>query len=144
MPARQVRGTGRGRLAAYVRSMDTEQLSPFARLLRLTWGSLSPPPGRRRIGIALVYGVLCHVILALAVLWMIIAMFFGMSLSFGSVPAPWSWLTNAMLIVQLPLVQSVFMTPRGGALLGKLAPAEPGKPLATKSYAIIAVGELLA
>lgn len=144
MHARQVRGAGRPAFAAYVRHMNNDQPSPFARLLHLAWGSLSPPPGRARIATALIYGVLCHLIFALAVLSMIVAMFFGMSVSFGSVPAPWSLLANAMLIVQFPLVHSVLLTPRGGKLLGKLAPASHGKTLATTTYAIIASVQLVA
>ena len=77
--------------------MNDEQSSPFVRLMRLALGTLSPPPGSLRIAIALMYGVLCHLIFTLAVLSMIIAMFSGMSRSFGSVPAAWSLLANGML-----------------------------------------------
>lgn len=124
--------------------MDKEQPSPFVRLLRLAWGCLSPPPGGRRIATALIYGVMCHLLFALAVLSMIVAMFFGMSLSFGTVPAPWSLPVNAMLILQFPFVHSVLLTQRGAKWLGKLAPDGHGKTLATTTYAIIASAQLLA
>jgi len=124
--------------------MNDEQPSPFERLLRLLLGSLSPPPGSARIAVALMYGALCHLLFALAVLSMIIVMFFGMSLSFGAVPAPWSLLANAMLIAQFPLVHSLLLRPQGGRFLGKLAPAGHGKTLATTTYAIIASVQLLA
>ncbi len=48
-----------------------------------------PDSTSRRV-IALCYGVICHVCFALGMGAMIVAMFFGMSRSFGVVPAPWN------------------------------------------------------
>ena len=49
-----------------------------AGLLRLFRGALRPPPGGGRITLALFIGMLCHVTFGLAVLAMMVAMFFGM------------------------------------------------------------------
>jgi hypothetical protein len=65
-------------------------------------GALRPPPGKRRIAIAVFYGAVCHAVFGAAVLAMIIAMFFGMSASLGAVPHPWSVLANAALLLAVP------------------------------------------
>ncbi|MFW5641254.1 MAG: methyltransferase family protein [Roseicyclus sp.] len=116
--------------------------SHFARLLRLVTAALRPPPGAGRIALALAMGALCHAIFAAAVLAMIAAMAFGMSESLGRVPAPWTWLANAALILQFPLVHSLLLTRRGGTWLARLLPH--GGTLATTSYAIVASLQLLA
>ena len=122
----------------------TERTSPFQRLLTLALGVLRAPPGGRRIALALAYGVVCHLVFALAVLAMILAMFFGLSESFGLVPAPWSYVTNALLILQFPLLHSVLLSDRGRRILTRLAPAPHGSTLSTTTYAIIASLQLLA
>lgn len=114
------------------------------RLLRLALGTLRPPKGRERIALAFAYGVICHTIFALAVLAMITAMFFGMSASLGRVPAPWSYLANAALVLQFPLAHSILLTRRGGRFLTRLAPSKHGGTLSTTTYAIIASVQLLA
>ena len=106
-------------------------------------GTLRPPPGRARIALAFLYGAVCHALFAAAVLAMIIAMFFGMSESFGRLPAPWSYVANAALVLQFPLVHSLLLTKRGGKMLGRLAPAPHGGTLATTTYAIVASLQLL-
>ncbi len=123
-------------------AMRQDNKTQFTRLLQLVFGAFRPPPGRRRILIALIYGVICHSIFTLSVLAMMIAMFFGMSESFGRVPDPWLWLANAALILQFPLVHSFLLSGRGRAILSKLAPAPHGKTLGTTTYAIIASTQL--
>ncbi len=118
--------------------------SPFMRLFRLALGTLRPPRGRGRIALAFTYGVVCHTIFALAVLAMITAMFFGMSASLGQVPAPWSYLANAALILQFPLAHSVLLSGRGRRILTRLAPGKHADTLSTTTYAIIASVQLLA
>lgn len=113
------------------------------RLVKLVAGAFKPPPGRGRIALALVYGALCHGLFGLAVLSMIAAMFFGMSESFGAVPAPWHILANALLILQFPLGHSLLLTKRGNRWLGALAPGGHGQTLGVTSYAIIASLQLL-
>jgi protein-S-isoprenylcysteine O-methyltransferase Ste14 len=69
---------------------------------------------------------------------MMAAMYFGMSRSIGGVAPPWSWIANAALLIQFPLVHSLLLTTRGRALLGRLAPAGAGSTLSTTTYATIA------
>lgn len=116
----------------------------IAGLLRLARGASSPPPGARRIALALAMGLLCHALFAAAVLAMIAAMFFGMSASLGTVPWPWAAAANAALLLQFPLAHSLLLTPRGGRLLGRLFPGGDGATLATTTYALVASAQLLA
>lgn len=113
-------------------------------LLRLLQAALKPPPGAARIALALTMGGLCHVIFALAVIAMMVAMFFGMSESLGRVPWPWALLTNALLVVQFPLAHSLLLTHRGRRWLARLVPGPHGQTLATTTYALIASIQLLA
>ena len=85
----------------------------MARLIALIGAALSPAPGIGRIALAIGFGVLCHGLFAVAVLSMVVAMFFGMSESLGQVPWPWALLANLGLIVQFPLAHSVLLTGRG-------------------------------
>lgn len=114
------------------------------RFIKLTLATLWPPPGGGRIATALAYGVACHVLFALAVLAMIVAMFFGMSMSLGRVPEPYALFANAALIVQFPVVHSLLLTRKGGGMLARLAPKRHAKTLSTTTYAIVASAQLLA
>jgi methanethiol S-methyltransferase len=116
----------------------------IARLVTLIGAALHPPPGRGRIALALSMGMLCHAVFAAGVLAMIWAMFHGMSRSFGTLPRPWALLANAALILQFPLVHSLFLTGRGAAVLARLVPGPHGATLATTTYAAIASIQLLA
>ncbi|MEM6372912.1 MAG: isoprenylcysteine carboxylmethyltransferase family protein [Pseudomonadota bacterium] len=124
--------------------MTKRTQSPFWQFIRLALATLTPPPGRARITVALYYGVVCHVLFAAAVLSMIAAMFFGMSMTFGRVPEPLAALANAALIIQFPLVHSLLLTRTGGAALFGLAPKQYARTLSTTTYAIIASVQLLA
>lgn len=134
---------GEGRTAASSRR-DPAADPPLSRLRTLVTGALSPPPGRPRIALALLFGGVVHVLFAAAVLSMIVAMWFGMSRSFGSVPAPWAYLADALLLLQFPLVHSLLLTRRGGRRLADLVPGPHGGTLATTTYAIVASAQLLA
>ena len=116
----------------------------IARLITLIRAALRPPAGAARIALALTLGALCHALFAAGVLAMIVAMFFGLSASLGTVPWPWAALANAALIVQFPLAHSLLLTGRGGQLLARLVPGPHGATLATTTYAIIASAQLLA
>jgi protein-S-isoprenylcysteine O-methyltransferase Ste14 len=116
----------------------------IARLLALVSAASRPPPGTGRIALALGFGLLCHTVFAAAVLAMIVAMFFGLSESLGTVPWPWAALANAALILQFPLVHSLLLTPRGGGWLARAVPGPHGGTLATTTYAIVASAQLLA
>ncbi|MFU8825492.1 methyltransferase family protein [Yoonia sp.] len=116
----------------------------IARLVALISAALRPPAGAGRIALALALGLICHLLFAAAVLAMIVAMFFGLSESFGTVPWPWAAAANIALIVQFPLAHSFFLTGRGGRILARLIPGPHGATLATTTYAVIASAQLLA
>ena len=67
------------------------------------------------------YGACCHGCFVAGVGTMMIMMFFGMSRSFGVLHAPWSYLANALLLAQFPLLHSMLLTRRGRAVLSRLA-----------------------
>lgn len=116
---------------------------PLKRLLSLAFGVSRAPVGAFRISIALLYGAVCHLLFIAAVLTMIVAMFFGMSKSFGTIPNPWSIIANIFLILQFPITHSFLLSKRGVIVLAKLAPAAFAATLATTTYAIIASAQLL-
>ena len=95
---------------------------PLKRLLSLAFGASRAPAGAFRISIALFYGVVCHSVFIAAVLAMIVAMFFGMSESLGTIPQPWSIIVNIFLILQFPIAHSLLLSKRGTFVLAKLAP----------------------
>lgn len=116
----------------------------IARLITLIRAALRPPAGAGRIALALLFGLACHALFAAGVLAMIVAMFFGLSESLGTVPWPWAALANAALILQFPLLHSALLTGPGGRLLARLVPGPHGATLATTTYALIASVQLLA
>jgi len=91
-----------------------------------------------RTFLALGYGLVCHLVFVLGVVTMMIAMFFGMSRSLGAVPAPWTWVANAALLIQFPLVHSLLLTARGRAALARMAPLGTGATLSSTTYVTIA------
>ena len=123
-------------------SMERPDIPRWKTLLQLVLGALRPPAGARRIVIAYAYGVVCHLVFALAVGAMILAMFFGMSESFGSLPAPWSYLANLFLVLQFPLVHSLLLSERGRKPLKWLAPRDVAGTLGTTTFAIVASVQL--
>ena len=116
----------------------------IARLVTLIRAALRPPAGMARIALALGLGILCHMLFAAGVMAMIVAMFFGLSESLGTVPWPLAALANTALILQFPLAHSLLLTGPGGRLLARLIPGPHGRTLATTTYAIIASAQLLA
>ena len=116
----------------------------IARLVTLIRAASHPPAGLSRIALALTLGALCHILFAVAVLSMIVAMFFGLSKSLGTVSWPMAALANAALIAQFPLGHSLLLTGPGGRLLARVIPGPHGATLATTTYAIIASAQLLA
>jgi protein-S-isoprenylcysteine O-methyltransferase Ste14 len=118
--------------------MNSQENDNIARLIQLVRGSFNPPPGLGRILLALTFGAVAHAVFAAAVLSMIVAMFFGMSQSFGTVSWPLAALVNAALVLQFPVVHSLLLTGRGSRCLSRLVPGNHGGTLATTTYAIIA------
>ena len=115
----------------------------FQRLETLVRGAMSPPPGSGRIALALSFGVAVHLVFAVAVAAMVLAMYFGMSRSLGSVPWPYAIVANAFLILQFPLVHSVLTVP-GMRFLMRLIPGPHAQTLSTTTYALVASLQLLA
>ena len=93
---------------------------------------------------ALGFGLIMHAVFAVAVLAMIIAMFFGMSRSFGSVPQPYAWIVNIALLLQFPIAHSLLLNGRGRTLIARLVPGPHGPTLATTTFALIASLQLAA
>ncbi|WP_216647180.1 isoprenylcysteine carboxylmethyltransferase family protein [Roseovarius sp. THAF9] len=89
-------------------------------------------------------GAVVHSIFAIAVVSMIVGMFFGMSRAFGSVPALWHWLANAALLLQFPLAHSLLLNGRGPRIVARIVPGQYGGTLATSTFAIIASLQLAA
>lgn len=121
--------------------MDNTHVDRLSTLVR---GAINPAPGIGRIALALVFGFFVHAIFAAAVLSMVVAMYFGMSRSLGSVPWPYAVLANALLIAQFPIVHSLLLTGKGMQVLSRLVPGPHGGTLGTTTYAIIASVQLLA
>jgi len=103
----------------------------------------SPMAVRRRSAIAVGYGALCHAAFAAGVGTMMVSMYRGTSIGLGPIPLPWSWLTNAVLVLQFPLLHSFFLTSRGRSWLSRLAPCGLGEHLSTTTYVIIASAQIL-
>ena len=101
---------------------------------------LESDAGRKtgRVALAVCYGIVCHLSFIAGVATMIAAMFFGMSRSLGALHSPWSWIANAALLVQFPLLHSLLLTSRGRALLVRLAPNGVGATLSTTTFVTIA------
>lgn len=102
-----------------------------------------PGSGTRRF-VALIYGLVCHLSFAVGVVAMMVAMYFGMSRSLGTVGQPWNWLTNGALLAQFPIGHSLLLTNRGRGLLGRLAPLGAGRTLSSTTYVTIAAVQVFA
>ena len=113
------------------------------RLIELAGSAFAAPPGRRRIVIALCFGVICHLLFAVAIASMMYSMFYGLTTGVGQVPYPWAVLANLFLVLQFPLAHSLLLTKRGMKVLSSLAPATHGRTLSTTTYAIIASLQLI-
>ena len=124
--------------------MIDKKTSPLNRLLSLAFGLCKMPRGTQRILVAFSYGVVCQTLFALSVSVMIVAMFFGMTGSFGSVSKPWSHFANLLLMIQFPVMHSLLLSKKGRRFLNLLAPARYADTLNTTSYVIIASMQVLA
>jgi methanethiol S-methyltransferase len=109
-----------------------------------TWRSFytasmnSNPPLLAQRALALGYGLVCHLIFGASVGLMIFHMFFGMRYSLGRLDAPWSWISNTLLLLQFPLGHSFLLAARGRATLKRLAPSAFAGALSTTTYVIVA------
>ena len=92
----------------------------------------------KRWMIAFLYGLLCHVIFTVSVLTMFVAMFFGMSQSFGKILAPYSYFLNLLLLLQFPIAHSFLLSSIGKKYLLYFSPKQYSKTLAPTIFALIA------
>ncbi len=122
----------------------TSNYNHFDRLYAMVKGVLSPPLGRARIALALLMGITCHLIFSMAVIAMMVSMFFGLSMGQGLVPWPWAIWANALLVMQFPLGHSILLSTRGRRWLNRIIPGDAGRTLSTTTYAIIASLQLFA
>ena len=81
-------------------------IDPLLEFFDLTGRAIFSFELSKRWFVAVMYGLVCHVIFSVSVLSMILAMFWGMSQSFGKVPYPWSHIANLVLLLQFPLAHS--------------------------------------
>lgn len=88
--------------------------------------------------IATLYGLACHVAFIGGVGTMMVVLFSGMTRALGVLPVPWSWIANAVLLLQFPVLHTALLSKRGGAVLRRLAPRRLGAPLMSTTYALIA------
>jgi methanethiol S-methyltransferase len=87
---------------------------------------------------------MCHGTFALGVGAMVVAMYFGMSRSLGTVAYPWNWAVNVLLLAQFTVGHSFLLTRKGRTLLTRLAPAGNGRTLSSTTFAIVASVQILA
>ncbi|MEL6767433.1 MAG: isoprenylcysteine carboxylmethyltransferase family protein [Pseudomonadota bacterium] len=118
------------------------RLPPVARTLAAEPEARAPRRLRADRAWALLWGGLCHALFGIAVLAMIVNMWFGMQLGSGAVPQPWAWGVNLLLLLQFPLGHSLLLGP-GKRLLARLAPAGRGGTLATTTFALLASMQLI-
>lgn len=104
----------------------------------------APVRSGSRTLIALGYGVICHVFFLIAVLTMMVAMFFGMSRSLGGLTSPWSWIANGALLIQFPVLHSLLLSARGRRAITRMAPRDTGATLVTTTYVTIAAVQVFA
>jgi len=99
--------------------------------------------GRRQRLIALCYGIACHVMFAAGIALMIANLYTGLHLNLGRFSGCAALAWDAFLVAQFVILHSFLLTDRGRRLLGKLAPAGLGRPLASTTFAFIASLQLL-
>ena len=97
----------------------------------------------RRSLIAYFFGMICHGSFLLAGCMMFVSIYTGLTLSFGGLEFPWSWVVNLLLLLQFPLGHSYFLTKDGRKVLNVFAPKIYAKDLQTSTYVTISSLQLL-
>ena len=116
----------------------------FQRLETLVRGALSPPPGAGRIALALTFGVAVHLAFAVAVAAMILAMYFGMSRSLGSVSWPYAYCGQRFSHPAIPAGALAPPDRPRYAVADAFGPGPHAETLSTTTYALVASLQLLA
>ncbi len=113
------------------------------RFLALLKGAVSPPPGKKRISVAVIYGVAVHGVFGLAAIAMIAGMYNGMTLGLMQVEGALSIAWNAFLLLQFPLAHSFLLTRAGQRVLKHFAPRAYASTLLTTTYGLVASIQIL-
>lgn len=87
--------------------------------------------------VALGYGLMCHGLFALAVLAMVANLFFGLQLDWVRWDVQRPWLVDLALVLQFPVLHSVFLTRPGTRVLRWLAPGSQDGTLDTTLFAMV-------
>ena len=118
--------------------MKRSIVDPLAELTVLAYNTCLSFQFSKRWMIAFLYGLLCHVIFTVSVVSMLVAMYFGMSQSFGKIPHPYSYFFNLLLLLQFPIAHSFLLSSVGKKFLLYFSPKQYSKTLAPTIFAIIA------
>ena len=98
----------------------------------------------RRIALALVAGLVCHVSFVAAVASMALGLFTGMRSGLGHLHGAAAMLVDGLLVAQFPLLHSWLLGANGRAWLAALLPGEIGADLAPTLFATVSSFQLLA
>ena len=118
--------------------MKRSIIDPLVELTTLAYNTFLSFQFSKRWMIAFLYGVLCHVIFTVSVVTMLVAMFFGMSQSFGKIPDPYSYIFNLLLLLQFPIAHSFLLSSIGQKYLLYFSPKQYSKTLAPTIFALLA------
>ena len=118
--------------------MKRSIVDPLAELTVLAYNTCLSFQFSKRWMIAFLYGLLCHVIFTVSVVSMLVAMYFGMSQSFGKIPHPYSYFFNLLLLLQFPIAHSFLLSNVGKKFLLYFSPKQYSKTLAPTIFVIVA------
>ena len=118
--------------------MKRSIIDPLAELMTLAYNTFLSFQFSKRWMIAFLYGLLCHVIFTVSVVTMLVAMFFGMSQSFGKIPDPYSYFFNLLLLLQFPIAHSFLLSSIGQKYLLYFSPKQYSQTLAPTIFALLA------
>ena len=113
-------------------------VDPLADLMVLAYKTFLSFQFSKRWMIAVLYGLVCHIIFAASVITMLVSMFFGMSQSFGKIPDPYLYFVNLLLLLQFPLAHSFLLSAIGKKYLLYFSPKDYSKTLAPTIFALLA------
>lgn len=101
--------------------------------------------GRRwEVCFAFAFGILTHAIFAISVVAMVVGLHSGLRTGLGPFRGWGAFVDDALLLAQLPVLHSYFLSKRGRALLAKIIPGGLGPQLTTTTFALLASLQLIA
>lgn len=99
--------------------------------------------GVRQRTVAVLYGIACHALFAIAITGMILSLGTGLTRGLGRFAGVTRWVVDGLLVIQFPLLHSWLLSGTGRGWLNRFAPLGLGRDLSTTSYATIASLQLL-